>query len=180
MDIQEMINAKMAEMRVERMANSDQLTLGEFILKLKMVDENKPIFYDFGQRPAGASSWRGSYCELALEYSKGGGGGATVNSDKEDEYSSPEYRSYEQDTFDLPEDPKVKDIIAMCDFILNKEMVGYKGGNFKMHKNVAVFVANYGESGISDYNNEDYPSVGVFDVVESDDTVVILTKTVEY
>ena len=77
MNIQKMLDAQMSKIREERLGNSNQLLLGEFKLKLEAVnDKTKPIIFDFGMKPAGASSWRGSYRELGLKYSENGGGSA--------------------------------------------------------------------------------------------------------
>lgn len=182
MDIQAMLDASMSKLREERLAGSNQLLLGELKLKLEAVkDKNKPLVYDFGMKPAGASSWRGSYCELGLEYSKKGGGSASWNG-SEVEWTSQdgEYRSYKQEKFVLPENPNTRQFIDMLNALTDKDMVGYKGGDFKMHKNVAVYFANYGETSIDNYNGEEYATVAPFDVVEQEDKVVILTKSVEY
>lgn len=180
MDMQTFINGQMSKLREERLANSDQLLLGELKLKLESIqNKDKQIIFDFGPRPAGASSWRGSYRELGLEYSEKGGGSASWNSDVVT-YESSYGNSYEQASHKLNEYPTAAEFLAMLVALTDKEMVGYKGGDFKMHKNVAVYLGNYGESGVSGYEGKDWPTVAPFDVVEQDEFIVILTKEVEY
>jgi hypothetical protein len=180
MDIQKMLDAQMAKLREERLANSDQLSLGELKLKLEMVkDKSKSIVFDFGMKPAGASSWRGSYCELGLEYSGEGGGEASWNSDRVS-YESSYGNSYESDSFEIPKNPNCQQFLDMLNALTGKEMVGYKGGSFRMSKNVSVYLGNYGESGVPSYMGEDYATVTVFDVVEEKDRVVIITGSTEY
>lgn len=182
MDIQNIIDAQLKKIRDERLSNSDQLLLGELKLKLEAVkDKTKPIEFDFGMKPAGASSWRGSYCELGLEYSKNGGGSASWNG-KEVEWESKdgEFKSYKKESFDIPENPSTKNFLDMLNALTDKEMVGYKGGDFKMHKNVAIYFGNYGESSVDNYRGKKYATVAPFDVVEEVEKVVILTNEVQY
>ena len=175
-----MFDSFMAKAREERLSNSSQLMLWELKMKLQMVeDKTKPIVFDFGMKPAWASSWRGSYCELWLEYSEKGGGNASWNSDRIS-YESSYWNSYESDTFDIPESPTAQNFLDMLEALTDKEMTGYRGGENKMHKNVAVYLGNYGESGVSWYNWEDYSTVAVYDIMEENDRVVIITNSTEY
>lgn len=180
MDFQTMVNEMMSKARVERLANSPQLLLGELKLKLSAVsDKTKPIVFDFGMKPAGACSWRGSYCELGLKYSENGGGEAYWNSDRVVHNTWGD--SFEDDVFKLKENPSCGDFLGMLEALTDKTMTGYKGGDFKMHKNVAVYLGNYGESGVSGYPGEEqYPIVAPVDIEETDDKVIIVTKAVEY
>lgn len=64
--------------RARRFSKSNQLSLGEIISKvedlLKLKDEKINVVYDFGYlAPKEIDSWRGSYDELALDYSNHGG-----------------------------------------------------------------------------------------------------------
>lgn len=180
MDLQKILDAQMSKIRTERLANSGQLLLGELKLKLETVkDKNKPIEFDFGMKPAGASSWRGSYCELGLNYSEKGGGSASWNSDRI-EYKSLYGYSYENDIFEIPENPTTQNFLDMLNALTDKEMVGYKGDDFKMHKNVAVYFGNYGSSGIDNYKGTEYAIVAPFDIVEGDTKVTIITNEVDY
>lgn len=182
MDFQKFVDASMAKMREERLSEPSQLLLGELKLKLESIQEkSKPIVFDFGMKPAGASSWRGSYCELGLEYSENGGGSASWNgSDVEFQSKDGEYKFYKKERFELPESPTVQNFIDMLNAVTDKEMVGYKGGDFKMHKNVAVYLGNYGESGVSNYRGEEYATVAPVNIVDSGEFVVIETKSFEY
>lgn len=181
-DLQQMVNASMSKLREERLSNSDQLLLGELKLKLEAIkDKTKPIVFDFGMKPAGASSWRGSYKELGLEYSKNGGGSASWNSDEVEWVSEDgEYKSYKSESFSIPENPTAQNFLDMLNALTDKEMVGYKGGDFVMHKNVAVYFGNYGEVGIENYRGVEYPTVAPFDIVENDTEIIVITKEVEY
>ena len=172
----------MSKEREKRLGESSQLLLGELILKLDNIqNKNKPVVFDFGMKPAGASSWRGSYCELGLEYSENGGGQANWNgSDVEWESDDGEYKSYKQSTFELSENPSMQQFLDMLLALKDKEMVGYKGGDFTMHKNVAVYFGNYGSSSVDNYKGKEYATVAPFDVVENENDVVIITDEVEY
>lgn len=171
----------MAKQRQEDLSNSNQLLLGELKLKLSaVVDKSKPIVFDFGMKPAGAGSWRGSYCELGLEYSEEGGGSASWNSDRiEWQSDDGQYKSYEMDKFEIPESPTTQDFLNMLEALTGKEMVGYKGGDFTMSKNVAVYFANYGSSSVDNYKGKDYATVAPFDVVENEKEVVVVTQEID-
>jgi len=177
MDIQKMVDGQMAKIRTERLAGSEQLLLGEIKLKLDGIkDKGKPIVFDFKQKPAGACSWRGSYQELSLEYSDEGGGSANWNSEEMDDKGYPKDKS-----FKIPKSPSVKNFLDMINKIIGKDMVGWKGGDYQMHKNVAVYLGNAGESSVSGYGGkDDYPTVAVFDIIEGDDMAIIMTKEVDY
>lgn len=118
MDLQEIVNNAMKARRADEMLTSSQLTLGELILKLEAVDDKKlPVIFDGNKfHPIGVGSWRGSYCELAIEYSSSG----KVFS--------------------------VKRFLKILKDTVSKTFVGYKGGNFLMGRTTPVWVANYGES----------------------------------
>lgn len=180
MDFQTMVDAMMSKARMERLANSSQLLLGELKLKLSAVsNKTKPIVFDFGMKPAGARSWRGSYSELGLEYSENGGGEAHWDSDRVVHNTWGD--SFENDVFKLKENPSCGDFLEMLEALTNKTMTGYKGGDFVMHKNVAIYLGNYGESGVSGYpGDEEYPTVAPVDVEEAEEKVIIVTKAVEY
>lgn len=118
MDLQEILNNAVVAGRAKEMLSSPQLTLGELILKLEAVDDkNLPIIFD-GKKfhPISVGSWRGSYCELAIEYSLVG------------------------------KILSVKKFLKMLKNTVSKTFIGYKGGNFLMGRTTPVWVANYGES----------------------------------
>ena len=170
----------MSKIREEKLSNSNQLLLGELKLKLENVkDKKKELLFDFGMRPAGASSWRGSYCELGLEYSENGGGEATWNTEKIT-YESKYGNSYESESFKLEEKPTVFQFLEMLNALINKDMVGYKGGDFKMHKNVCVYFGNYGDSSVNNYKGKEYATVVPVEVFETDEVVIIKTEEQDY
>lgn len=180
MEIQDYINAKMIELREERLSNSQQLLLGELILKLENIkDKTKPIIFDFGMKPAGASSWRGSYCELGLKYSENGGGEARWQSDRIYKKLDDGDVLYESDSFKLPENPTAQNFLDMLNALKDKTMTGYKGGDFKMHENVAVYFGNYGDYNVYNYKGKEYATVIPVDILE-DEMVIIVTEEQDY
>jgi hypothetical protein len=63
-----------AQERAEVMKTSPQLTLGELILKVQAISsKEKPVVFDFDEKltPERGSCWRGSYCELAINFRSG-------------------------------------------------------------------------------------------------------------
>lgn len=69
MDFQTIITNAVKVQREEELKTSPQLTLGEMIIKLETIKNKKlPIVFNSKYYPTGIDSWRGSYCELALEY----------------------------------------------------------------------------------------------------------------
>lgn len=125
MDLQTYLGNAVKAARKETLANSDQLTLGELILKLKpIVEKNKgeedmpTVRYDFEYLfPTSIDSWRGSYDELALNFQTEG-------------------QPMKADAF-----------LQMLEETVGETFEGYKGGEFTMNKHTPVWVANYGNSG---------------------------------
>lgn len=125
MDMQTYIQNAVKAGRQNTLSKSDQLTLGELILKLEPIVEKQKerkdeaeVKYDFEYLfPTSIDSWRGSYDELALNFEIEGNC------------------------------MKVTDFLKMLKEALGKEFTGYKGGEFYMNKNTPVWVANYGNSG---------------------------------
>jgi hypothetical protein len=124
MDTQTYIENAIKASRAKTLANSDQLTLGELILKLEPIVKNQKgneesrVRYDFEYLfPTSIDSWRGSYNELALNFRTHG------------------------------EKMKVSDFLKMLKDCIGKEFTGYKGGEFKMHKGTPIWVANYSHAG---------------------------------
>ena len=121
MDLQKYIQNAVLASRQKTLANSDQLTLGEMILKVEHLLTTKKgdesVVYDFGYLfPTEIDSWRGSYSELALDYKTDGNR------------------------------KSLTDFCSMLKGAVGKEFTGYKGGEFIMNKNTPVWVSNYGES----------------------------------
>jgi hypothetical protein len=151
---QEDIDNAIVAKRQEEMKTSDQLTLGEILLKLEPIlkkqetviekyGKEASVKYDFGRlSPTYVSSWRGDYRELALDY-------VGTNNKKPLTISM----FYEM----------LKDAIG-------KIFTGYKGGDFLMGKNTPVWVSNYGES----------TCTAVIDILDEEHTVIIVTAYREY
>lgn len=124
MDLQTYIQNAVKASRANTLANSDQLTLGELILKLEPIVKNQKdgeeatVRYDFEYLfPTSIDSWRGSYDELALNFEMQG------------------------------EEMKVSEFLEMLKDCIGKTFTGYKGGDFMMHKGTPIWVANYSHSG---------------------------------
>lgn len=124
MDLQTYINNAVKASRANTLANSDQLTLGELILKLEPIVKNQKdgeeatVRYDFEYLfPTSIDSWRGSYDELALNFETQG------------------------------EEMKVSEFLNMLKECIGKTFTGYKGGDYTMHKGTPIWVANYSHSG---------------------------------
>jgi hypothetical protein len=124
MDLQTYVQNAVKASRANTLANSDQLTLGELILKLEPIVKNQKegeeatVRYDFEYLfPTSIDSWRGSYNELALNYKSEG------------------------------EEMSVSDFLQMLKDCIGKTFTGYKGGEYKMNRLTPVWVANYGRSG---------------------------------
>lgn len=73
LDLGTILQNAMASHRAEQMKTSPQLTIGELILMLESQDKKMKIVFDFEingrvQVPCDLMSWRGSYCELGMDY----------------------------------------------------------------------------------------------------------------
>lgn len=162
MDLQTMLNNAVQAKRNEDMKTSEQLTLGELILKLeattayqkfeeakeKYKDDGPDVMFDFEYiYPTGVSSWRGSYCELAIEF----------------DYKDWSDHKYEKKL-------NVREFVELLKSTIGKEFTGYKGGEFVMGKNTPVWVANYGNSG----------NTAVVDVIDEEYSVILVTKYLPY
>ncbi len=110
------------DLRTQKLAQNDQMTLGALIVKLRGVPKNtdyrdkREIVFDFeGMHPIQFSSWRGSYWELALNFRPKG-------------------------------DPlTLKTFLTLCEETVGKTFCGYKGGHFFMDRDTPIWVANYGD-----------------------------------
>lgn len=140
-------NAVEAE-RAEEFSNSEQLSLGELILKLEpLLPEQKArkesdkreadVWFDFEyMRPTHLMSWRGIYRELAIGFSEGA------------------------------EPLTVTEFYKMLKGALGKTYMGYKGGDFTMSKQTPLWVANQGNSG----------RTAVVDILDEGYSIIIITK----
>ncbi len=154
MDIQSMVTNAVKVQRAEEMKTSEQLTLGELILKIESVGTKadkkydhkqgfKDIEFDFeNARPSGLDSWRGIYAELAISFS--------FKWDNENKYNAEWF---------LKELKKA----------LGKTYTGYKGGDFTMGKITPLWVANYGNAG----------NTAVVDIIDYEYKIVIITKYID-
>ena len=106
----------------------NQLTLGEFMLLLKLQDPNESVKYDFVYfGPTTLESYRGYYEDVALGYEECG---RSIHSN----------RSYEY--------PTVQALLAHCEETIGKVFSGWKGGNgTPVSFSSTLWVANPGESG---------------------------------
>ena len=141
-------NAVKAE-RQKTLAKSDQLTLGEMILKLEPIVEKQKkrildkrieanVIFDFADLfPVLLESWRGIYAELALTYA-----------------------SYGEN-----KPMKVSEFFEMLKNNVGVTFTGYKGGDFTMSKHTPVWVANYGNSG----------NTAIIEIVDNDYEIIIMT-----
>ena len=122
LDLQSYMDSAVKAARQKTLATSDQLTLGEMILMIEGVTgkhEDEPsVYYDFGNFfPTSIDSWRGSYSELALNYTEDG------------------------------EPLKISKFLELLKGAVGETFTGYKGGDFTMSKHTPIWVANYGSSG---------------------------------
>lgn len=155
MDLQQQFDMIVKAKRKESFDKSDQLSLGEMILKLEpivekqkqRIAENKTeatVQYDFEYLyPTSINSWRGSYAELALNFVT-----------DENEYKP----------------MTVTEFLALLRGCVGKEITGYKGGEFIMTKNTPVWVANFGNSG----------NTAVIDIIDNNYSVIIITGHREF
>lgn len=155
MDLQTILQNAVAAKRAEEMKTSAQLTLGELILKMEGKSPEKPVVFDDGEHfPTSLSSWRGSYCELAIEYNE----------------------------YDTEKPMNAGDFAEKLKGALGKTYTGYKGGDFTMGKTTPVWVANHGNvSGFRNDKKAEYnDDTAIVDIVETDNAVVLQTFSTEY
>ena len=184
MDLETILKNAVQAKRNEELKNSPQLLLGEMILKLEGVkDKSKPLYIDLlGKRPMGIDSWRGSYCELAIQTESFG----DFNTDKIAwESEDGQYKSYKPQKIGK-ENPTVEEWLKVLKEAVGKTFTGYKGGDFLMGKNTPVWLAEYGDSGfkinnkpIDRENLSNYENVFFIDVKEEDKKVYLITKIEE-
>lgn len=98
--------------------SENQITIGQLINKLKTIDPDKRVYYDWLRAaPTRFNSYRGYYEDVAL--------GATCE-------------RYESKT--------VGELLAEAEAIMGTALEGYKGGYFKVTPAKPLWVANYGSS----------------------------------
>lgn len=154
MDLQSILTNAVQQGRAERFKASNQMTLGEMIIKLeaiieamKIKEKDRPEYqdpevqFDFEYlRPTGLSSWRGSYAELAIEF------------DSQGKWI------------------KASEFLAMLKEAVGKEYTGWKGGEFVMGRSTPMWVANPGNSG----------NTGVYNISCNGYSVIIETGHCEF
>lgn len=179
MDLQTMVDNAVKASRVAELKDSPQLLLGEIILKLEAIqDKTKPLFIDLmDKRPLGIDSWRGVYCELAIQTEDLG----FVNTD-EISHQFDNYTSYKTEEIGC-ETPTVEQWIEVMKKAVGRTFSGWKGGNFTMSKNTPVWLAEVGSSSfkiddkeIDEENYTNYKNVYFIDVKEQDDKVYLVTQ----
>lgn len=105
------------------LCSDEQWTLGRLIDALAKRPVDQEVRFDFGYlAPAGLDSYRGYYEDLALSFKDTGRHG---------EHTS----------------PTVAALLGDLRGAVGKSFTGYKGGEFTMGRDTAMWVANYGESG---------------------------------
>lgn len=143
-----------AGMRKASFDGSNQLTLGELILKLQAIPDaknDKTVYFDFANAvPTTLDSWRGSYDELALGFGLVG-------------YTPGDYKGFD-------DAPKLSAVLKELKDALGKTYTGWKGGDFTMTKNTPVWVDTPGNS-----NN-----TAIVEVVDQDWRVMLMTQYCEY
>lgn len=122
----DMISKIVEAQRKERFESNEQLSLWEFIKKLKVcIDtgkDDKNVVFDFEYLfPTGLNSWRGSYEELALNFG---------SNEDENEMQL-----------------ELTEFIKLCEEAIGKTYTGWKGGDFVMSEDTPLWVANMSNSG---------------------------------
>lgn len=133
--------------QLQKIESSREFSLGDLIQELKNVNQDLIVEIDNGTFPKISSlsyaegdeqkkyeyigysfiyskktksvfeSWRGSYCELSMQFS------------------------------DKNQNITTEKLLEMAEFINGKYLNGYKGGDFLMDEETPIHMANYGESG---------------------------------
>ena len=146
LDLQSYVENSVKASRAKALADSDQLTLGEMILKCEAIEKSVKsedsvyVKFDFEYLfPTRLNSWRGIYAELALNF---------VNEESEKEKPL-----------------SITEFTKLLKGAVGKTYHGYKGGDFQMSRQTPVWVANYGNSG----------NTAVIDIVSDGYGVIIVT-----
>ena len=165
-DLQTIVSNAADKMRSDRLKSSPQMTLGEMIAVIKPISENQEgivgkygheanVEFDFEYAyPTGLSSWRGSYAELALNFSFVGYGVEGFS----------KVENFE------PKDMPVSKFLELLKNAVGKTYTGWKGGDFIMGKTTPIWVANDGNSG----------STAVVGIINDEHTIYLQTQRVEY
>lgn len=152
--------------RAKRMEGNIQMTLGEMIDRMEAIvsaqksrieagNEEADVMFDFEYAyPCGLSSWRGSYAELAINFTFVGYGmdGYTTIKDFK------------------PKEPRASEFLAMLKEAGGKTYTGWKGGDFTMSRSTPMWVANDGNGA----------NTGVVGIVDEGYSIRIDTAHCEY
>lgn len=144
--LQEYLNKEVKKIREEKLADSPQWRIGDLINALDNIPteygsdkQAVSISFDFGTAfPAGLSSWRGSYSELAINYALGG---------------------YDNDNASQFAHKDLKEFLEELKSAVGKEFTGWKGGEYRMTINTPLWVANdgnVGNTGVVGIKNNNY------------------------
>lgn len=138
-----MVRAAANEITHARCSALGVITLGELIRKLKQAKPEAEVVYDFCRlQPTELMSYRGFYDQLAL--------------------------GWRADVHDQP-DMTAKFLLEHCEAAIGATYQGYKGGDYEMDANTAVWVDNWGE----------WTSTGITKVIIDDSQVILKTKRLE-
>lgn len=125
--------------------HSDQLTLDELIFLLKKQKQDRKVEFDFAYFSPdldSIGSYRGFYEDLAIGF-------------KDHDYD---------------DRPTVKQLREALEKMIGTKITGYKGGDYTVTNETAVWCANWSETG----------SVAVVNVEEINGGVVIVTRKIAY
>lgn len=113
--LQAYIDNMNSKMQKER--STEYFTLGKLISELEKLNQDAHVrIQPYGLNPAGFESYRGYYCDLALDY-------------------------------DMEYGPTtVADVLKWAKDAVNKEFIGWKGGEFLMNKNTPLWISQFGKS----------------------------------
>ncbi|MEK9207716.1 MAG: hypothetical protein AAB922_04490 [Patescibacteria group bacterium] len=143
------------EQRKKEFEDSEQLSLGELIEKLKTIPDpkgDKTVEFDFaGTFPTTLESYRGSYCELALGWDVSGYKAWTVKKGEEKNI------------------PTIKQLIKELESAIGKIYQGWKGGDFQMDVDTPIWVDNSGNCN----------QTAIVDVKDAGWGVFLITKCME-
>ncbi len=128
MDLQTIVDAQVAKMKMEEFEKKPIRVLGEVILLLEAQPKKNTVKLDFtNEIPTSLHSYRGYYEDLSLDY-------------------SPNVQPM-----------IVSQLLQLFKDADGKTFSGYKGDNFTMYRRTLVWVAKYGDTGrmLTDIQSKD-------------------------
>lgn len=140
-----------------------QLTLWGLIKKLEAVkDKALPLLIDCTNNlPLSLDSWRGSYCDLAIQTEDMGGYLVNTKTLKYQEIGCV--------------NPNVERWLSVLNEAVGETFTGYKGWEFWMSYHTRVWLAEYSNSCFNIVDNI-YEEVFFVDVLETESEVILITK----